>query len=379
MRLLPWFGTLTRSVIREIALYSVIAFAGILLILLSQNALRQLEPLVRVGFRWNEWMLALRSIAVMFMAYALPIAFLLGSLFAVRRMKSDAELLAMQSCGVGIGVLLSATLSVGTLVAAATAWLVIDAEHVARRDMRSLLMNVTARGNILEPGRFLRFNDRVVYVEERFRDNVLRGVMIASDAEDDLGYVIFADRGAFHFDSERDMLRIELDRGDLHIDAGDWRSGRTRRIAFEHLDYEIDIAHLLAHAYTPTRPKQMSLTELEDVRARAARGEALWDLDEKDPSRYAIEAQRRLALPVAPLIFAVLAVALGASGRRTSRSGAMLLGVALAFGYYAALSFGGLLSERGWLPPWAVVWGTTGLFAVGAAAALVRARRNFGP
>jgi len=26
-----------------------------------------------------------------------------------------------------------------------------------------------------------------------------------------------------------------------------------------------------------------------------------------------------------------------------------------------------------------VVWGTTGLFAVGAAAALVRARRNFGP
>ncbi len=379
MRLSMLPRTIGFSLAREILLYSFIGFMAITLILLSQNALRHLEQLVRVGFEWRDMAVALRALSVMFMAYALPLAFLLGALFAIRRMKSDAELLAMQSCGLGVGALLGATLSLGVAVSGLTAFLVIDAEHVARRDMRSLLMNVGARGNIIEPGRFQYIGDRVVFVGERYRGNRLRTIMIASPSDaEPFSYVIFADRGTFDFDGERKVLRVQLDGGDVHIDSERGDAGRDKRISFERLDYEIDIRHLIAQAYTPTRPKQMSLAELRAVGEKADRGEELSALDEKRPSWYAFEFHRRLALPLAPIIFAVLAVALGASGRRSSRALALVLGVGLAFTYYAALSFGGLLSERGWLPAWAVVWGVSGGFALTAGWSLRRTWKTLG-
>ena len=282
MRLSMLPRTIGFSLAREILLYSFIGFMAITLILLSQNALRHLEQLVRVGFEWRDMAVALRALSVMFMAYALPLAFLLGALFAIRRMKSDAELLAMQSCGLGVGALLAATLSIGVTVSGLTAFLVIDAEHVARRDMRTLLMNVGARGNIIEPGRFQNIGDRVVFVGERYRGNRLRTIMIASPSDaEPFQYVIFADRGAFEFDGERKVLRVQLDGGDVHIYSENDDAGRDKRISFERLDYEIDIRHLIAQAYTPTRPKQMSLAELRAVSERARRGEELSALDEK--------------------------------------------------------------------------------------------------
>ena len=176
MRLSMLPRTIGFSLAREILVYSSIGFMTITLILLSQNALRHLEQLVRVGFEWRDMAVALRALAVMFMAYALPLPFLLGALFAIRRMKSDAELLAMQSCGLGVGALLAATLSIGVGISGLTAFLIIDAEHVARRDMRTLLMNVAARGNIIEPGRFQQIGNRVGQSVLHIRQNVGRGV-----------------------------------------------------------------------------------------------------------------------------------------------------------------------------------------------------------
>ena len=78
MRLSMLPRTIGFSLAREILLYSFIGFMAITLILLSQNALRHLEQLVRVGFEWRDMAVALRALSVMFMAYALPLAFLLG-------------------------------------------------------------------------------------------------------------------------------------------------------------------------------------------------------------------------------------------------------------------------------------------------------------
>lgn len=362
---------------REIILYSAIAFSAITVILMSQNLLRHLDEVAGIGFERRDLLTAIGALSVLFMAYALPVAFLLGCLLAIRRMKSDSELLAMQSSGVGVGTLLLVTLSLGVVTSGCTAFLVIEAEHFARRSMRTLVMNVAARGNILQPGRFRRVGDRVLYIEDRQPGNHLRGIMIASEPKDDSApYLIFSDRGRFDFDAPREMLKIRLDNGDLHIVNSEDADSRSTRISFSKLDYEIDIRHLLSSAAIPTRPKQMSLKELGAAIERIRSGGDLSDLDEKNASWYAFETHRRFALPMAPLLFAVLAVALGASPLPGARSWALLVGILVAFAYYVCLAFGGLLAEGGVLEAGFVVWGTNGVFALLGLLALAHTLRN---
>ena len=174
----------------------------------------------------------------------------------------------------------------------------------------------------------------------------------------------------------REMLKIRLDNGDLHIVNSEDADSRSTRISFSKLDYEIDIRHLLSSAAIPTRPKQMSLKELGAAIERIRSGGDLSDLDEKNASWYAFETHRRFALPMAPLLFAVLAVALGASPLPGARSWALLVGILVAFAYYVCLAFGGLLAEGGVLEAGFVVWGTKGVFALLGLLALAHTLRN---
>ena len=83
---------------------------------------------------------------------------------------------------------------------------------------------------------------------------------------------------------------------------------------------------------------------------------------------------RRFALPLAPLIFGLLAVGLSSYRERQSRSWLLLLGILLAFSYYALVAFGGLLAEKAWIPPALGPWGPTALFGIVGVALVQRAR-----
>ena len=369
--------TLSFYLIREISLYSILGFLAMTMILVSQNLVRRLEELIGVGFTWADFGTAVQAMAIMFMAYAAPIAFFLGALLALRRLTSQSEILAMRACGIGLGTLVVPTLGLGMLIASATGYLVIESEHKVRRELRTLLMTVAARGNILEPGTFRVIGNRVIFIASRGVDNDIHGVMISNETDDDTQpYTIFAERGAFEFDPEVEMIRIQLESGELHTEPEKDKPTGYKRISFEKLEYNIDVQILLASGSRPTRPKQMTQTELKKVIERADRGKHLWDLDEKNPARYEFELHRRYALPVVPIIFALLAVGLGTFQTRTSRAWAPLVGILIAFAYYAALSFGGIISEKGWLNSVAVLWATNLGFGLLSLEVLRRAWRS---
>ncbi len=68
--------TLSFYLIREISLYSILGFLAMTMILVSQNLVRRLEELIGVGFTWADFGTAVQAMAIMFMTYAAPIAFL---------------------------------------------------------------------------------------------------------------------------------------------------------------------------------------------------------------------------------------------------------------------------------------------------------------
>lgn len=367
MRSEPQLGlprTLARYLAREIVVYSLLGFVAITTVLVSQNMLRRLDDLIGVGFTWTDFRTALGGMAVMFIAYAAPISFLVGTLLALRRLGGDCELLAMQACGIGLTALLLPVLAIGATVSAATGYLMLEAEHRARQDIRNLLTTVAARGSLLEPGRFRSVGNRVIFVRERDRQNNLRGIMISAKSEKERPYVIFAERGRFDFDPEFSIIRILLESGDLHLEPHPTDPEPYQHLSFEKLSYEIDIRSLIASGYNPTRPKQMTLVALRAVLDRARDGDGLWDLDDKNPIHYELEIHRRFALPLAPMIFGMLAVALASPASRRSSSWILPVGILLAFSYYAFISFAGLLAEKGWIPPALAPWGPTAVFAI---------------
>jgi LPS export ABC transporter permease LptF len=363
---------------RETALYTALGFSAVVLLLISQNLVARLDDLTMIGLTAGDFAAVLGSLIPVLASYATPIALVFGLLLALQRMSGDGEILAMQSCGIGLGPLLAPALALGAGAALLCAWLIISVEHRARSEMVAIFEKTATKGGVLEPGRFRVIGDRLVFIDGRDRQGGLEGVMIADYSNPSRLLRIFAERGRLVFDDDDDRLRFELSDGDVQIATHGDDPLDEQRMAFAELSYAFDIGGLLGRAYSPVRPRQMSLDELRAVLARAETGDALFGLDERDPIEYAIEIQRRFALPLAPLLFSIAAVPLGVRVRRGGRSTGIVLCAALVGGYYALLAGGQVLARSALVGPVVGLWGPTLLFGVIALFLLARAGRGIG-
>jgi lipopolysaccharide export LptBFGC system permease protein LptF len=93
--------------------------------------------------------------------------------------------------------------------------------------------------------------------------------------------------------------------------------------------------------------------------------------------RYELELHRRLAMPLAPLVFGTIAVALG-SGRRRTRGLALIACATTVFGYYALLAIGIELASDGEVDPLLAIWAPNALFGAIGVSLMWRVARNAG-
>lgn len=364
--------TLALSLAREILQYGVVGFAAVSLVMISQNLLRRLDELTSVGFTLSDLGVVLACLFPMLTVYTIPIALLFGTALALRRRVTDSEILAMRACGLGLRTLLIPTVVIGTVVSAASAYLLLAVEHESRRDLIALFNAVAARGSILQAGDFRGIDDRVIYVASRDRQNRLEGIMI-SDRTRKPPLLIFAEEGRLALDQGSARIRLELQRGEMHLTSDEVDPERYRRVLFEEFDYSIDVSELLSGETEPVRPKQMTLAELRDVARRGRAGESLEGLRKQEPILYELEIHRRFALPLAPLLFAVAAVPIALVGRRGSRAWGPIACVTLAFAYYAFLMLLQFLARADWIAPSLAFWIPN---AVLLAVAMVMLRRT---
>ncbi len=368
--------TLYTYVLREVLQYTLLGFLGFAGILVSQNLLRRLDDLVAVGFELTDLFAVLGCIMGMLAAYIVPVSFLFGVLLAVGRLSSDSEVMAMRTCGMGIRHLVAPVLVLSAFISLITAAMMLEVEPSSRRELRGVLKSIASKGAILEPGRFREFGDRVLYVDDRDLDNRLKGIVVSDQDESGKAFTVFAESGEFRFDEAESMILLRLHNGDIHLQPSQVGADRYRRISFRDFDYSFDVSGLLATDERTERPREMSMQRLTGLVSALRRGEELSeDLHEKDPNVYFLQFHRRLALPVAPLLFALVGTPLGLRRTRGARSFGALLCVALVFSYYALLSFAEYLGKSGSLPIGAALWmPNVAFFAVGLFL-LARARR----
>jgi lipopolysaccharide export system permease protein len=373
---------LTLYAAREVVQYAALGFLGVGAILFTQNALRQLANFASAGLQTGDVLAILGALLAMLSAYAVPVAFLFGVLVAVGRLSSDSELTAMRALGLSLGQFLLPFLVLAVAVAAATAWLLAEVEPHARTRLRQVAADVASRGAIVEPGTFQRLDRdgrRLLLVDARDEgSNVLRGVMLTDRSEDEHAFTVVAERAQFRVEVEQSKAHLVLEDGDIHFESADPNEDSYRRIAFRSFDYSFDVEDVVGTGPCSERPQEMTSTRVREVLDQFAvsGGKPPDCLRVKTPERYAIQYHRRLALPLAPILFALLGVALGIRRTRGARSLGMLLCIALVFSYYALLSFGTFLAEEGTLQAGIALWIPNLVFGATAVPLLLRARRT---
>jgi len=364
--------TLTRYVAREVLQYTLLGLAAISVILVARNLVRVLDELLGAGFALADLLLLLRVLGTMLLLYALPVSLLFGVLLTVGRMAADVEIIALRACGVGLRELLRPILVLGLAVSALTLRLALDVEPAARREMRAAVGSLVARGAGVEPGRFRRFGEVLVYVDARGGDR-LHGIVVSDRRDPERPLIVFASEGRLALAENGSELTLALERGDIHLDQPGSRDGRHVRISFEHFDYALELDALLG-ATGFQRPQEMSWRNLRYTVKRLRAGQAS-DKLRAAPIEYELDLQRRLAVPVAPALFALVGLPIGMRRTRGARAFGALSCAGVAFLYYGSQTFFSFLAIEGWIGAAVAMWLPNVLFAALAAVLLARARR----
>lgn len=376
IRSMRFARTLSLYVMRETLTYCTLTFLVLTLVLLTQNLLRRLDELFLVGMALSDVGVVIRHILPIALSYSIPFAFLIGMLLAVRRLSGDGELLALRSSGLGPNAFLFPFVLLGLAATLFSGWLLQDIEHQSRREIVKLFKRAAARGAIVEPGKFRHIGAHLIFVEDRERDGRLSGVMIYDQSRKDRRFRVFAAHGQLAFDAEAQIIQLDLEDGDVHLDPRPDAPDRYERIHFDTFSYRLDVGHLGGADVWPVRPKQMTVPEIRAVLARAERGDPLRELDEKDPLEYALEIHRRSALPLAPLLFAGLGVPIALASEHRHRNLGLFAVLIAAFGYYALGSVCESLAHSGWVGPATAMWIPNCVFGALAIVLILRGRNQ---
>ena len=367
--------TLSRYMARAVLTYTALGLLAITTVMVTQNLLRFLDEMISANATGIDFIAIVGSLCLMLATYTVPIGFLFGILVAFGRLSSDSEIVAMQACGLGLRSLFSPTLVLGVLMSGLTAYLLFEVEHKAHLALRQRIKTMAARGGFIEPGRFRHLGDRVLFVKSVDPSNRLEGVLISDRSDPQRPLMIFAESGRLNWNIERNALEFRLTDGDIHVDARGDVESLYQRIEFRSFDYHLDAESLFGRSFSTLRPREMTLSQLRTVVARAEAGESLQDLRRANPAHYELQIQRRFALPLAPLLFAFIGSSLGVQSRRSARSWGVFLCVALVFGYYLILTFGEFLALRRMLPAELALWLPNLTFALVSVWLVTRARR----
>jgi LPS export ABC transporter permease LptF/LPS export ABC transporter permease LptG len=337
---------INRYICRELASHFLLGLAVFTFVFFVPQLVRLMDLVVR---HWSDAGTVVLLIACALpgvLSFSLPIAVLVGSLIGLGRMGADSEIIALNSLGFGRRQLLIPVglfALAGTLLTLAnTVWVVPRALSEMNLLESRLLSSQTSID--IEPRVFQEeFQHLILYVEDSSASGRRwRGVFLARTNPNGSTDVTLARDAVLVPRSGANTLQIHLNDGATHTyNPAD--PNRYTVATFSASDLALRLAGSMQPATGERAPSQESLGQL-----LAAQGPA------RREAR--VELQRRFAFPVACLVFALLAVGVGARPRQAGRALGFVLTLVLLAAYYLVFVIGVGKAREGVLPPWLGVW-----------------------
>lgn len=346
--------TLTRYLIGEILPPFFLGLLTFTFILLIARILKLVELIVTRGIPLTQIGRLFALILPTFLELTVPMAFLLAILLGLGRLSSDQELLALKSSGVSPAQILLPLIFVAANVSVLTLLLTSWVRPAAQSGLKNELYDI-ARSRIGTALREKVFNDDfpniLIYVEEIIPPgNVAQGILIIDKRDSTRDNIILGKVGLINTEEQTHTLSLRLFDGSIY--ERDRARSDFSQTNFNIYDFKLDLDELIGPAkMKDAGPKEMSLTRLLET------------IDEKQAAGIIakpelMEFHQRIAFSFAPIVFCLLGVSLSLLPRtsRANRSWGVALCIVWLVIYYALLSFGKALGDRGAFHPFVALW-----------------------
>ena len=344
-------GITSRYVLREVLPPVCLAQVVFTFLLMLDPVRRYAEELIGVGVDGSDVVGILLTLLPYAVGITLPMALLVGVLMGLGRLSGDREVVAMQACGMSINRILVPLLLLATSVAAVDCYVLSTMVPNANQQFREIVTRVLAnraegevKPRVFEVDRFPR---TVLYVREVSADG-WRDVFLADVDQPGEPDIYVAEWGRFAVDSERRTVSVALRRGQRHrVDPA--VPGEYEIHDFEQLTIQLDASALCPDGGPARGFNELSVTELRDeIVAMQAAGVS--------PHQPIMAIHEKFSIPVACLVFVLLAVGLGVSSRKEGRLASFALGILVIVAYYVLMYLGTAMAKGQWLSPHLVRW-----------------------
>lgn len=392
MRLFP---RIDRYVLRELTVPSLLGLTAYTFVLLMNHLFLVADKALAKNLSWNLTLRLFLAGVPSLLVLSIPMAILLGTLVGVGRLSADHEWLALQTTGQGPLRLLRPTIVhglVGTLASVLIYAYVVPQANYALRNVRGQILFASNLASDLRPRVFYTdLPNAVLYVDDirsTATGRLLGVFLVETDVQHGTTELIIARRGDLYPAADGSgALVLDLYEGTAHVYQRGAPAEYRYSDSFGFVKRRFDPAAYLKTLLEPPVKVVQDLSprelwhEYHAARAaldKAPRGAGQADrfVQERRVALATIELNQRLALPLASLLFAMLALPLGITRARTGKAAGFALSLLVILVYWVTFTTVRDLAIAGRVPaqigPWAgnMVILPWGLFA------LVRMRRG---
>jgi LPS export ABC transporter permease LptG/LPS export ABC transporter permease LptF len=344
--------TIDRYLIRALLAPFLISLLVFTFVLIVPFLIEQAEQLIAKGVPSPVILRIMGTLVPQALAVTIPMALLVGLLVSLGRLSGDREWVALQACGVSVFRVLRPVAFVAVLAWAATSYVIIWAVPDANQTFREITANIVAQraASEVKPRVFFEdFPSRVLYV----RDLPASGpgwldVFLADTTRPDQPTVYLAERGRMVVDKGKRTVELVLENGTQHTSNATTPESYSV-VRFGQLVLGLDPERVFPRVALEKGDNEKTITELraliDDSRKRGV-----------SVHNAQMAIQKRFSIPVACLVFALLALVLGLTSRKDGKLASFVLGIAVIFAYYLIMLAGQSAAKGLIIPGWFAMW-----------------------
>lgn len=349
-----------RYIFREVLSHALLGLGVFTFVIFVPQLVQIMNVVARHSGDAHQIALLFLSAFPRVLTFSVPIGVLVGVLIGLGRMSADSELIAMNAAGMGLKRILIPVGVLALLATAITLCMTVWLGPVSIRTLRALeeRLRSTQVSFEVQPRIFNeQFPHLVLYVQDISAAAMnWHGVFLAESDGGDVSRLTLAEDAIVVTDRNQGKLQLYLHNGSVH---------ESQTQGPEHYGLSVfgerDLGIAVAGAGTTQAPglidAERPLRQLLAERGAKAR-----------ESR--VEFHRRFAFPAACLVFALVALPVGARPRRGGRAAGFILAVSLVCGYYIVFVFCASLARDGSMPTWLGIWTANILMTVAGIALL---------
>jgi len=352
---------INRYILKEIALPFFMILFVLTLVLLLGKILQLIDLMINKGIRFTDIAQLILFLMPSFLMFTIPISLLIAILIGLGRLSGDNEITIMKMSGVSLYQLafpVTFAALVAFLLTGITTLYLVPYGNVASKNLLFDMVKQKASIGIQEKVFIDDFRGILLYAEKiPIHGDFLEGVLVSDNRISKEPSTIIARKAYLISDPDTLAITLRLEDGTTHtVDAG---LKNYRKMDFHFYDVRLDLAESLSERKKNGTKSSTDMTVTELSTMLNSKGMKDEDLREME-----IELNKKLTIPLACLLFALIGLPLGIRAHRSVRSRGFAIGLAVVLIYYLLRLSGEALVETGRLSPIIGSWAPSGIFAV---------------